>query len=43
MKMRARSSQGLRQKGIAAPLLALILLVLAVLLGMTGAGVGSTG
>ena len=43
MKMRERSNQGLRQKGIAAPLLALILLVLAVLLGMTGAGVGSTG
>jgi iron complex transport system permease protein len=41
--MRERSNQGLRQKGIAAPLLALILLVLAVLLGMTGAGVGSTG
>lgn len=43
MKMRELSSQGLRQKGIAAPLLALILLALAVLLGMTGAGVGSTG
>ena len=43
MKMRERSCQGLRQKGIAAPLLALILLALAVLLGMTGAGVGSTG
>ena len=43
MTMRERSNQGLRQKGIAAPLLALILLVLAVLLGMTGAGVGSTG
>ena len=43
MKMRESSRQGLRQKGIAAPLLALILLVLAVLLGMTGAGVGSTG
>ena len=43
MKMRERSSRGLRQKGIAAPLLALILLALAVLLGMTGAGVGSTG
>ena len=43
MKMRERSCQGLGQKGIAAPLLALILLALAVLLGMTGAGVGSTG
>ena len=43
MKMRERSCQGLGQKGIAAPLLALILLLLAVLLGMTGAGVGSTG
>ena len=43
MKLRERSCQGLRQKGIAAPLLALILLLLAVLLGMTGAGVGSTG
>ena len=43
MTMRERSNQGLRQKGIAAPLLALILLLLAVLLGMTGAGVGSTG
>ena len=43
MKMRERFAPRLHQQGVAAPWLALVLLVLAALLGMLGAGIGSTG
>ena len=43
MKKRERHVLRRQQQGVAAPWLALVLLVLAALLGMLGAGIGSTG